>query len=174
MKANAPKRKVFNDAVDLLTGGEAAGADGIRMIKIKDIKPFHNHPFHLYEGERLDDMVESVKEHGILCPVIVQNKDNGFEMLAGHNRMNAARIAGLKEVPAIVKEGLTEQEAYVYVIETNMLQRSFGTTGAGTAAVLPTIRISAWRCASRPVLPIPAGRISRSLPGRWMRRRLVQ
>lgn len=127
MKANAPKRKVFNDAVDLLTGGETVGTDGngIRMIKIREIKPFHNHPFRLYEGERLDDMVASVKEHGILCPVIVQKTESGYEMLSGHNRMNAADIARIEEIPAIVKEGLTEQEAYVYVIETNLLQRSF-------------------------------------------------
>ena len=46
-------------------------------------------------------------------------------MLSGHNRQNAAKIAGLTEIPAIVKEGLTEEEAYVYVIETNVIQRSF-------------------------------------------------
>lgn len=128
MKANVPKRKVFNDAVDLFTGGEAvtvASENEIRMLAIGSIKPFHNHPFQLYEGERLDDMVESVKEHGILNPVIVQKIEDGYEMLAGHNRQNAAKLAGIAEIPAIVKEGLTEREAYVYVIETNMLQRSF-------------------------------------------------
>ena len=46
-------------------------------------------------------------------------------MLSGHNRLNAAKLAGLTEIPAIVKEGLSEEEAYVYVIETNMIQRSF-------------------------------------------------
>ena len=46
-------------------------------------------------------------------------------MLSGHNRQNAARIAGLTEIPAIVKDGLTEEEAYVYVIETNVIQRAF-------------------------------------------------
>ncbi len=62
MKANAPKRKVFNDAVDMLTGGEpAAAGKGVQMLPVESIKPFHNHPFHLYEGERLDDMVESVR-----------------------------------------------------------------------------------------------------------------
>lgn len=66
MKANAPKRKVFNDAVDLLTGDmeEQAVQKGIQMLVVKDIKPFYNHPFHLYAGERLEDMVESVREHG--------------------------------------------------------------------------------------------------------------
>ena len=127
MKANAPKRKVFQDAVDLLTGGEPAAVSGndIRMLPIESIRSFHNHPFHLYTGDRLDDMVENIREHGILVPVIVQKTADGYEMLSGHNRMNAARLAGIKEVPAIVKENLTEREAFVYVIETNMLQRSF-------------------------------------------------
>ena len=46
-------------------------------------------------------------------------------MLAGHNRQNAAKLAGLKEIPAIVKDNLPDDEAYVYVIETNLMQRSF-------------------------------------------------
>ncbi len=128
MKNNAPKRKVFQDAVDLISPVEEVAttvSNGYEMIPIEKIVPFHNHPFRLYEGERLNDMVENVREHGILTPVIVLKTDTGYEMLAGHNRMNAAKIVGIDEIPAIVKEGLTEKEAYVYVIETNMLQRSF-------------------------------------------------
>ena len=123
MKANQPKRKVFNDAVDLLTGGESEG--GVQMLPIDKIVPFHEHPFKLYEGERLNDMVDSIRENGVLAPVIVQKTDKGYEMLSGHNRQNAARIAGLTEIPAIVKEGLTDEEAWVYVVETNVIQRSF-------------------------------------------------
>ena len=73
----------------------------------------------------MEDMVASVREHGILNPVIVQEIDGGYEMLSGHNRMNAAKLVGLKEIPAIVKTDLSEEEAYVYVIETNLMQRSF-------------------------------------------------
>lgn len=126
MKANN-KRKVFGDAVDLLMDEieEREGPRGVQLIQIKNIQPFHDHPFHLYEGERLEDMIASVKEHGILNPVIVQKIDGGYEMLSGHNRMNAAKLAGLKEVPAIVKTDLSEEEAYVYVIETNLMQRFF-------------------------------------------------
>ena len=125
MKAN--KRKVFGDAVDLLMDEieEREVPKGIQLIQINNIQPFHDHPFHLYEGERLEDMIASVKEHGVLNPVIVQKIDGGYEMLSGHNRMNAAKLAGLKEVPAIVKTDLSEEEAYVYVIETNLMQRSF-------------------------------------------------
>lgn len=123
MKANQPKRKVFNDAIDLLTGTEPEG--GVQMLPVDAIAPFHEHPFKLYEGERLNDMVESIREHGILMPVIVQKTASGYEMLAGHNRHNAAKLAGLTEVPAIVKEGLSDEEAWVYVVETNVIQRSF-------------------------------------------------
>lgn len=103
---------------------ETAGAE-IVMLPVGRIKPYHGTPFHLYEGERLEDMVESIKTHGILSPVIVQKKGRSYEMLSGHNRLNAAKLAGLAEVPAVVKTGLSEEEAYLYVIETNCLQRSF-------------------------------------------------
>ena len=125
MKADA-KRKIFSDAVDLIGGDAAAVAgNGIEMLPTDKIKPYHDHPFHLYEGKQLQDMVESIREHGILCPVIVQRKGREYEMLSGHNRQNAARLAGLKEIPAIVKTDLSPEEAYLYVIETNVLQRSF-------------------------------------------------
>ena len=137
MKANAPKRKIF-DAVDMLTGESPAqnavpAAGGVQMIPLDKIKAFHDYPFRLYEGERLNDMVESVKEHGVLNPVIVRKDGKGYEMLSGHNRQNAAKIVGLMEIPAIVKEGITDEEAYIYVIETNVMQRSF-------AGLLPSER----------------------------------
>ena len=138
MKANAPKRKIF-DAVDMLTADvmQVETGNGLQSLPIDKIKPFPNHPFHLYEGERLDDMVESIREHGVLIPVIVRKKGRGYEMMAGHNRRNAAEIAGLTEIPAVVKEGLTDEEAYVYVIETNVIQRSFtDLTPSEKAAVL--------------------------------------
>ena len=109
MKADAPKRKIFNDAVDLLsTGGQAVTGSGVEMLDIDSIKPFRHHPFHLYEGERLNDMVESIKEHGILNPVIVRKMHYGYEMLSGHNRQNAAKLEGLKEILAFVKVDLPD------------------------------------------------------------------
>ena len=129
MKANAPKRKVFQDALDLLSEDPVKDTpvpvNGIVSIPVEEIHPFHDHPFRLYEGERLEDMVQSIKDHGVLNPVIVRKAARGYEMLAGHNRTNAAKIAGLTEVPAIVRTDLSDEDAYVYVIETNLLQRSF-------------------------------------------------
>jgi ParB family chromosome partitioning protein len=95
-------------------------------ISIDNLIPYSNHPFKLYEGERLNNMVDSIKELGVITPIIVQPGQNGlYEILAGHNRHNAARIAGLKKIPAIIKEGLTEEEAMLIVTETNLIQRSF-------------------------------------------------
>ena len=128
MKANAPKRQIF-DAVDLLTDEmpavQAVAENSIRMLNVDSLRPFEKSPFRLYEGERMAEMVENVKEHGILNPVIVQEIPDGYRMLSGHNRLEAAKHSGITEIPAIVKKDLTEQEAWVYVIETNMLQRSF-------------------------------------------------
>lgn len=129
MKANAPTRKVFQDALDLFAEDPVkdtlVAVNGIVSIPIEEIHPFHDHPFRLYEGDRLEDMVQSIREYGVLNPVIVRKAARGYEMLAGHNRTNAAKIAGLTEVPAIVKTDLPDEYAYVYVIETNLLQRSF-------------------------------------------------
>lgn len=126
MKMNAPRRQIVRDAVDLIPHTEILSPNGEVQIPIAKIRPYHNHPFHLYEGERLDDMVASIRANGVLNPVIVRSLNDGcYEMLAGHNRMNASQMAGLTTIPAIIKTDLTEDEAWLYVMETNLHQRSF-------------------------------------------------
>lgn len=98
---------------------------GIASIEIEKLSPFKIHPFRLYEGERLEDMVASVKANGVLVPIIVRKVDEIFEILAGHNRVNAAKLAGLTEIPTIILEDVSDDDAMVYVVETNLLQRSF-------------------------------------------------
>lgn len=99
--------------------------NAVKQIPCEMLHPYHNHKFELYSGERLEDMVESIKENGVLSPIIVQPDGGTYEILIGHNRWNASMIAGLGSVPAIVKEGLTEEEAEMYVIESNLMQRGF-------------------------------------------------
>ena len=99
--------------------------NSIKQIPCEMLKPYHNHKFEMYTGERLEDMVASNKENGVLSPIVVQPTADGYEILIGHNRWNACKIAGLPTVPAIVKEGLTEDEAEMYVIESNLMQRGF-------------------------------------------------
>ena len=94
-------------------------------IALDELNPFAGHPFREYEGERLDDMVESICAHGVLVPVIARRIDSGMEILAGHNRVKAAKLAGLATIPAVILENVPDEEAWLYVIETNLMQRSF-------------------------------------------------
>jgi len=106
----------------------APSASGLQVLNlpIDKLMPYKSHPFKLYEGKRFDDMVESIKANGIYLPVIVRPVDGAvYEILSGHNRVNAAKTAGLNTVPALVRDGLTEDEARLIVTETNLLQRSF-------------------------------------------------
>jgi len=99
----------FNLNALLKTPGALQNA--VKQIPCEMLRPYHNHKFELYSGERLEDMVESIKANGVLCPLIVQPCSGEYEILIGHNRWNAAKIAGLKTVPAVIKEGLSEEEA---------------------------------------------------------------
>lgn len=93
--------------------------------EISKLIPFEKHPFKLYEGERFDNMVRSIRELGVIVPIIVRTKGEFYEILSGHNRANAAKAAGLKKVPVIIKENLEDEEAMLIVTETNLMQRSF-------------------------------------------------
>lgn len=94
-------------------------------IDISKLLSFENHPFKLYEGERFENMVRSIRELGVIVPIIVRPKGEEFEILSGHNRVNAAKTAGLLKVPVIIKKKLEDEEAMLIVTETNLMQRSF-------------------------------------------------
>ena len=126
MSKKLVKREI-TDAVDFLLEDTSVLEQGdIQNIELNLLENYHDHPFTLYTGKRLEDMVDSIRENGILNPIIVLKKEDGaYEILSGHNRAGAARLANLKTVPCIVKENLSEEQAYTYVIETNLMQRSF-------------------------------------------------
>ena len=99
----------------------------VKLISINMLKPFAKHSFTLYQGERLDDMVESIKKNGVIVPIIARNIENSdkFEIISGHNRVYASGLAGLEKVPAVIKVGLSDEEALVWAVETNLIQRGF-------------------------------------------------
>jgi ParB family chromosome partitioning protein len=108
-----------------------------RKININLLVPFKNHPFKPYEGQRFIDMVESVRANGILAPIIVRpTSDEKYEILSGHNRVAAAAAADLQTVPAVIYEGLTDEEALFVVTETNLIQRSFADMKHGERAIV--------------------------------------
>jgi len=119
--------------------------DGTTSIKLNNLIPFRNHPFKLYEGERFNDMVESIKHYGVIVPIVVRKVDDKYEILSGHNRVNAAKEAGLNEVPTVIKEGLTEEEATLIVTETNIMQRSFSELAHSERATVITTRHNAMK-----------------------------
>lgn len=127
--------------------------NGIQMLPPQIIRSFRGHPFRLYEGNRLNDLVDSISENGVLVPAIIRKiepDENGFEyeMLAGHNRQNAASIAK-RDLPCIVKENLSDHDAWIYVIETNVLQRSFSEMLPSEKAAVLALRYSKMICQGR-------------------------
>lgn len=111
---------------ELSMSAAAAGANGITELMIDSLVPFYKHTFRLYDGKRLEDMVENVREHGVVTPIIVRPTGDGkYEILSGHNRVNAAKIAGMKTIPGLIKEGLSDDEATLLVINLNFNQRGF-------------------------------------------------
>ena len=114
-------------------------------LKIETLVAFENHPFKLYEGDRLKDMVDSIKNLGVIVPIVVRKKGLRYEILSGHNRVNAAKIAGLNEISSVIKEGLTEEEAILIVTETNLMQRSFADLAHSERATVIATRHSAMK-----------------------------
>ena len=85
-----------------------------------EISDFPNHPFKVRMDEEMQQMAESVKEHGVLVPVLVREKPGGgYEMVAGHRRKRAAELAELSEIPCIVRN-LTDDEAIIVMVDSNL------------------------------------------------------
>ena len=118
-------------------------ANRYQEVALDHLLPFPGHPFHLYEGERLEDMVESIRVNGVLVPIIAREKDDGqLEILAGHNRVNASRIAGRNSIPTIILKNISDAEAWVYVVETNLMQRSFADMSHSEKAAVISVQHS--------------------------------
>ncbi|WP_018305443.1 ParB/RepB/Spo0J family partition protein [Desulfitobacterium hafniense] len=101
-------------------------AGGIVELELSALIPFKAHPFKLYTGERLDNMVESIRENGVIQPIVVRPIDGAkYEILAGHNRVNASRIAGLTTIKSLILEGISDHEARLIVTISNLEQRSY-------------------------------------------------
>ena len=85
-----------------------------------DITDFPNHPFKVKQDEAMAEMVDSVKQYGVLVPALVRPKaDGGYEMVAGHRRKCAAMLAGITEMPCIIRN-LTDDEATIIMVDSNL------------------------------------------------------
>ena len=112
-----PGQKIKMVSVDELLG--CAGEESSLEININRIQPFQNHPFKVVDDAKMDDLVNSIRQNGVLTPVLVRpTDDGGYEMISGHRRMHAAERAGLATIPAIIRE-LTDDDATIVMVEAN-------------------------------------------------------
>lgn len=93
---------------DLFKTDEERQADAqerVQSLPLDRLMPFPNHPFKVLDDEKMQETVESIKERGVLVPILVRpTNDGNFEIVSGHRRHHASQLAGLTEIPAIVRE----------------------------------------------------------------------
>lgn len=92
-------------------------SEGVRSLKLTDVEPNKNQPRKQFDKEQLNSLALSIKEHGVIQPIVVIKRGVGYEIVAGERRWRAARLAGLKEIPAIVREYTEQQLSEVALIE---------------------------------------------------------
>ena len=89
-------------------------------VPVRELFPFREHPFKVLDDEKMAQTVESVRENGILVPIMVRNRpEGGYEVISGHRRKHAAEIVGLETVPVIIRD-LTDDEAVIAMVDANL------------------------------------------------------
>ena len=104
-------------------------------MPLSDLHPFEGHPFKVLDDELMEQTVESIKQIGVVSPLIVRpDPEGGYEILSGHHRLHAAQLAGLETVPVIVKE-MDDDAAIIFMVDSNLQRES----------LLPSERAFAYR-----------------------------
>ena len=92
----------------------------IRQMSVSELKPFEAQPFKVLMDESMDELVQSIKESGVLSPLVVRpHKDGGYEILSGHRRATACKLAGREKVPVIVRN-LDDDMATIFLVDSNL------------------------------------------------------
>lgn len=118
-------KKQLPDRVQLKTLDSLFGIDEeqtgqIMEVPINELFSFQNHPFKVLDDEKMAQTVESIRENGILVPIMVRSRqEGGYEVISGHRRRHAAKIVGLETVPVIIRE-LTDDEAVIAMVDANL------------------------------------------------------
>ena len=126
----APKKKGLGKGLDALFSSSEINTQeisiskteenvekGISYININDIKPNKDQPRKTFDEEKIGELADSIKEHGLIQPVILRKSGKGYEIVAGERRWRACRKAGLKDIPCIIKELSDEQNMLIAIIE---------------------------------------------------------
>lgn len=91
----------------------------IRSIPLSQLHPFKDHPFKVLDDEAMAETVESVKQIGVVVPLIARPSEDGYEIVSGHRRHHAAELAGLDTVPVIVRE-MDDDSAVIFMVDSNL------------------------------------------------------
>ena len=109
---------------EAMYGADESEPDGRPLeLDIDTLHPFPNQPFHPYKEDEMDKMVESVKENGVISPIVVRPKEDGtYEIISGHNRVEACRRAGITQIPSFIRE-VDDDTAVILMVDSNLRQR---------------------------------------------------
>ena len=113
-----PGQKIKLKTIDEMLG--VVGEESAMEIEIEKIHPFRNHPFHVVDDAKMQDLIDSIRENGILSPTLIRPVGNDeYEMVSGHRRMHAAMKLGMETIPAIIRD-MTDDEAIVKMVDSNI------------------------------------------------------
>ena len=102
------------------SAADAAAKEQRTEMPLSDLHPFEGHPFKVLDDELMEQTVESIKQIGVVSPLIVRpDPEGGYEILSGHHRLHAAQLAGLETVPVIVKE-MDDDAAIIFMVDSNL------------------------------------------------------
>ena len=120
---------------DIFSTEASRQQEQIQRLALSELHPFKDHPFRVLDDDRMMETVESVKEYGVLVPIIARPMaDGGYEIVSGHRRKRACELAGLNEIPAIVRD-LDDDEAVTIMVDSNLQREN----------ILPSERAKAYQ-----------------------------
>lgn len=120
---------------DIFSTEASRQQEQIQRLALSELHPFKDHPFRVLDDDRMMETVESVKEYGVLVPIIARPMaDGGYEIVSGHRRKRACELAGMNEIPAIVRD-LNDDEAVIIMVDSNLQREN----------ILPSERAKAYQ-----------------------------
>lgn len=120
---------------DIFSTEASRQQEQIQRLALSELHPFKDHPFRVLDDDRMMETVESVKEYGVLVPIIARpTADGGYEIVSGHRRKRACELAGMNEIPAIVRD-LDDDEAVIIMVDSNLQREN----------ILPSERAKAYQ-----------------------------
>lgn len=131
---SSDKKPKLTSYDDIFSTEESRQQEHIQWTSLRELHPFKNHPFRVLDDDRMMETVESLKAYGVLVPIIARPSEDGYEIVSGHRRKRACELAGLDEIPVIVRN-LDDDEAVIIMVDSNLQREN----------ILPSERAKAYQ-----------------------------